>query len=457
MNAAVIKAFMASVGFQADDKSLKSALTKVAAFGAAVKAVATAIQAGVLKAAQTEAELARKAELLGTSTEKLREFDYAASASGLSLDQVTGAMEGLLKKFPRLGNGAKALELVSRNMASLSETQRRLYAQKLGLDPSLIPLLAGGLGKLRGEFQEMYGAIGLDGKRAAEASKGLTAEWGKLRVMGKMLASSALVPFMDKLADKFKGLREAAARHAGTFRQALDVVVKAVLAASQFISRMLERGAQLFGGFMDWMDSLTPGTQRLFKAMGVLAGAIALVFSPVLLVIGLVAGLLALLDDFATWAEGGESYFDWSWTKNLSLSFDGLKKGWEDLKQAIFGDIEMPKWLQEFLGWLQKAMDDVSEFFGWNKPAGEAAQGPAAQQAAVRTPQDFYDASMAFSPMAGYNWSPDEQGGNSVVQHNSTQIIVDGAKDPAAVGREVASQQDRVGANLVRLATQAAR
>ena len=84
--AARIAEFFASVGFQADEKSLKSALTKVAAFGASVSVLAGGVFASLVGIAKAEADIAAQADKLGTSSERLEELRYVAEQTGSSAD-----------------------------------------------------------------------------------------------------------------------------------------------------------------------------------------------------------------------------------------------------------------------------------------------------------------------------------------------------------------------------------
>ena len=61
--AARIAEFFASVGFQADERSLKSALTKVAAFGASVSVLAGGVFASLVGIAKAEADIAAQADV----------------------------------------------------------------------------------------------------------------------------------------------------------------------------------------------------------------------------------------------------------------------------------------------------------------------------------------------------------------------------------------------------------
>ncbi len=76
--AAPIAEFLASVGFAVDSKSLKSALAKVAGFGAAVSAAAGAALAGMIHISQAEKDLAAQVDLLGVPIEKMEQLKYIA-------------------------------------------------------------------------------------------------------------------------------------------------------------------------------------------------------------------------------------------------------------------------------------------------------------------------------------------------------------------------------------------
>ena len=98
--AARIAEFFASVGFQADERSLKSALTKVAAFGASVSVLAGGVFASLVGIAKAEADIAAQADKLGTSSERLEELRYVAEQTGSSADKLTAALESIASNKP---------------------------------------------------------------------------------------------------------------------------------------------------------------------------------------------------------------------------------------------------------------------------------------------------------------------------------------------------------------------
>ena len=434
MNPAVMKAFMASVGFQADEKSLKAALARVAAFGAAIKLATAAVYAATLRAAQGEAELARRAEQLGTTTERLREMEYAAADSGVSLDQVADAMETLVRKNPRIKDGAKALELAAARMKGLSLEQRRIYAQKLGLDPKLIHMLSSDLAGLRAEFKGFYAASGLDGKRSAEASKGLTAEWGKLLLVGKLLTQSALLPFMERLRIKSQELRKWLEANGERVRAVIGTAIGIFNRLSEVISRMVSRVGQALSWLAKKYESLGEQSKNFVKAMAILAGGMALLFAPALGLAALIGVVLLLLEDFVTWSDGGESYFDWQWLQDLINWFRDLDKALDNLAETLL-DL-LPDWLKD---WLDKGKAEIT---------AARAEGT----------WDPWGGDLAFAgltPQAAASGAATAGGGN-VTLHAQTDIHIQ-STDPLAAGRQAEAAQGRLNADLARNMRAAAR
>jgi hypothetical protein len=421
VNSGVIKAFLASVGFKADQKSLKTALATVAVFSAGVKLATAAIYSATMKAAEGEAELAGKAEQLGTTTDKLREMEYAASESGVSLDKVTGAMEALVKKNPRIRDGAKALELFSARLKGLSEPQRRLYAQRMGIDTSLIPMLTSDLSSLRQEFKTLSEASGMDGKRSAEAAKGVTAEWGKLLLIGKLLGKSALLPFMERLRDRFQRLRKWMLAIAGTIRTVMSTVLNIIGRLSDAINKLLSRALDMAVGFA----KLTTQSKQAVHFFVILAAAVAFVLAPMLMLVAVVAGLILLWEDFQTFAEGGESYFDWKWVKELQKAFADLRQKWEALKTSIRESA-----IGKLLGWDKADVDRQSRF-----TAG----------AGIAEPDVFMPWRDRFPPAFAGAGPVD----NSIHVESKSEFYVS-STDPEEAGREVEAAQKRANADLAR-------
>ena len=271
--AARIAEFFASVGFQADEKSLKSALTKVAAFGASVSVLAGGVFAALVGIAKAEADIAAQADKLGTSSERLEELRYVAEQTGSSADKLTSALESIASKNPRIKDTAAAFDLVSDRMRGMSELQRKLYAQRLGIDPTLIPMMTDDVAGLREEFRAMYAVAGTDAKAAAEESKGFLNELAKLKTLSGMLAKAVGLAFIGKIRRDIENLRRVIMENFGKIQRILQIVIgffmRVAGAIGAFVYRIIKWAGQLVG----WFDSLDDGQKKLVIGVGLLIAA----------------------------------------------------------------------------------------------------------------------------------------------------------------------------------------
>lgn len=327
----VIAEFLASVGFRADEQSLKSSLTRVAAFGVAVKLAAAGIFAGMVKVATAESEMALQAEKLGTTTDRLEELGYVAEQSGSSLDAVTRSMEALVSRNPRIKDAAKALEVVGNRMRGMSEVQRKLFADRMGIDRTLIPMLTSDVSELREEFRKMYAVAGTDAKQAAEASKGFLAELAKLKTVATMLTKAVAVTFIGRMRRDLVDLRKVVVENFGRIRRVMEFLISIVLRVSSVISAFVYRAVKVISGLVDWFDRLDDGQQRLVLGLVGLVAAwkllnLGFLATPMGMIITGLLGIIALVDDYLTFMEGGESYFDWSpWAATIDQVVQILK------------------------------------------------------------------------------------------------------------------------------------
>ena len=330
--AARIAEFFASVGFQADERSLKSALTKVAAFGASVSVLAGGVFASLVGIAKAEADIAAQADKLGTSSERLEELRYVAEQTGSSADKLTSALESIASKNPRIKDTAAAFDLVSDRMRGMSELQRKLYAQRLGIDPTLIPMMTDDVAGLREEFRTMYAVAGTDAKAAAEEAKGFLNELAKLKTLSGMLAKAVGLAFIGKIRRDIENLRRVIMENFGKIQRILQIVIGFVMrvagAIGAFVYRIIKWAGQLVG----WFDSLDDGQKKLVIGVGLLIAAwkmlnLAFLTTPLGMLITGLAGIVALIDDYLTFMEGGESYFDWSpWADTIKTCVDWLQR-----------------------------------------------------------------------------------------------------------------------------------
>lgn len=318
-----IAEFLASVGFQADEKSLGTALAKVTGFAAAISAAAGLALAGIMRVADGQVQLSRTADKLGTSIERMEELGYVAEQTGSSADAVARSMESLLAKNPRIKDAGAALELAGQRMAGMNDQARKLYASRMGIDPTLIPMLTSDVSALKGEFRAMYAVAGTDAKKAAEDSKAFLAEIGKLKTLSGMLAKAVGLAFIGEIRRDIENLRRVIMENFDKIRRLFEAVIGIVLRVAGVIGAFVGRVVTWAASLISWYDKLDGGHKKLVLGAASLLAAWKLLNAGFLATpIGaLVAGLTAivgLVDDYLTYMEGGESYQDWGpWADSI--------------------------------------------------------------------------------------------------------------------------------------------
>lgn len=313
---ASIAEFMASVGFAVDEQSMSGALAKVAGFGAAVAAAAGLAIAGVMRIAEGQVQLAKTADKLGLSIERMEELGYVAEQTGASAEAVASSLAALKEKNPYIKDAGKALEQVGQRMAGMSEQARKLYASRMGIDPALIPMLTQDVSALKGEFAAMYAVAGTDARKAAQDSKAFLSEIGKLKTLSAMLAKAVGLAFVGEIRRDVENLRRVIMENFDKIRRIFEAIIGVVLRVAgvigAFVTRMVKWGAALVG----WYDKLSDGNKKLILGATALLAAwkllnIGFLATPLGVVVAGLAGIVALVDDYLTYMEGGESYFDW--------------------------------------------------------------------------------------------------------------------------------------------------
>jgi hypothetical protein len=329
--AGTIAEFLASVGFKADGKSLKSALAKVAAFGVSMQAIAAGVTAGIMRVAEAQVAVARDAEKLRTSTERLEELRYVAEQTGAQTGALDSALQGLGSKYPRIKDTSVLFERMGRAMRGMTEEQRRAYAQRMGIDPTLIPMMTQDVSGLSAEFREMYALAGTDAKAATEASRGFLAEIGKLKTLAVTLAKAVSLAFIGRIRGDIEHLRRVIVENFGKVRAVLEFIISIVLRVSGVISAFVYRAVKTISALVDWFGNLDEGTRKLIIGAGLLLAAwkllnMGFLATPLGALIAGLAAVVALVDDYLTYMEGGESLFDWGpWAGTIQKVLDVLR------------------------------------------------------------------------------------------------------------------------------------
>lgn len=367
-----IREFLASVGFIADKASLKRSLATVTTFAASVKMITAGIYAGLINVATGEQEIAQKAKLLGTSSDKLQELGYIAEQTGSSMDAIVSSMNGLKSKNPYIKDSAKALEMFGKRLKGMNEQQQRLYASRMGIDPTLIPMLTRDVSGLKDEFKAMYGVATYDAKEAALASQGFLAEINKFKTMASLLAKSVALSFMGKIKKDVESLRRALVENFDKIKKALEWTISIVLRLSSIISAFVYRGIKIVSSFIGWLENLDDSQRKLVIGAGLLLAAwrllnLGFLATPLGMIITGLLGILALVDDYLTFMEGGESYFDWGpWAETIETVLSALKPMVDIIGGAFKGGLvnafHVLKSILDILGFISRTIWNLAKY-----------------------------------------------------------------------------------------------
>lgn len=292
----------------------------------------------------------KTSQSIGIAVESLQELQYAGAMSGVSAEEMSGAINILTrnmnaakggaeeqgKAFSKLGIKVKdssghlrgADEVMTEIADKLSDMpdgaeKTALAMQFFGKSGAhLIPMLnegADGLAELREEAREMGLVMSDDSTKAAEQ---LGDNLERLHNLSKGLwrqAIAPLLPDLNKLVEQFLKWRRANSELiAGKIREFLGTVLKTVRwlgGAMKFLIDNAEALKVVLGvagltttivGLAGWMTKL--GVAGVWAAVKT-AAAWALAAAPFIAIGALIAGFMLVFDDIRTYQEGGDSLY----------------------------------------------------------------------------------------------------------------------------------------------------
>lgn len=284
MAANIIESFFVSLGFEINtekldefEQKLQGAQSTVMAIGGIAAAAAGAIGLFVGKVAEGIDELGDFAELEQVSVEALQEIGYAAQLNGSSLEALKASVSGVNKTvgeaalgigrgaqtFEKLGMAAKnadgsvksfdqVLEEVAGKMEGLSRQEQIALAEKLGIDRSLIPLLAKGRGELEA-LREEARAFGIASEEDAAKAGALTDALDRTKFMLGALGKQIAVGFMPQVTAVLDGFRGWLVANRKIINSGVGGALKTVTA--------------IIGTLWDWTVRLADGAVRLVKRL----------------------------------------------------------------------------------------------------------------------------------------------------------------------------------------------
>lgn len=329
--AGIIAEFLAQVGFKTDEASLDSALGKVKGFGLGIAAIAGAAAAAVLAVADKYDELGRASERLDVPVAKLQELNYVAGQTGASADAVSASLSGIRAANPRIKDAAAALEKAGQNMRGMSRAAREAYASRMGIDPTLIPMLIKDTSALKAEWSSMYATAGIDAQAAAEGARGLMNELGGLKAIATMLGDAVSLTFVDRIRREIERLRRGIIDHFGAIKRVMEGVVTIALRIVGAVSAMAGRVIGWLMRVVEWFEGLDDSQQKVVLGIMAMLAAwrllnLGFLATPLGMIISGLAAIVALVDDYLTYMEGGTSFFDWGpWEGTITRVVTALK------------------------------------------------------------------------------------------------------------------------------------
>lgn len=542
MGVEVLQNFLARLGFEVDEagaaefnSTLVSGATRVAAFGAAIQAMAIGAYAAIYQIADSKSQLLTLADAIDVPVGKLEEMGFVAEQTGSSVDSLYSSLESIteqlggtaigqggLETFHRLGidvrdaNGelrdsVDVLMEVGKKLEGMDRAKATMFLGQLGIDRSLVRMLTSDVTDLQHAYREMYDAVGLDSQQAAEDSRAFVGEIKALKTMFKLLGDGVAAVFVSEMSQDVARFRKLIQENVGKIIPVLKTIIDVVLRIGKAFFGLTARLMTWVGMIVDWFSHLDSMTQTLI--LGVLGfGAawrwlnLAFIATPLGAIITGLIGLLALIDDFMVWKNGGDSLIEWGpWAEDIGEVMDGLSgllgllgQLWDVIKGPLFEVIGL--WGKHFLSTLGSILGAVASlvqavvrlFQGDFSGAAEAVKETffhlldiiTSTAETIKTVlgfmKDFIGDAISWAvdglaEMVGLGGSSDNSnapllgpspalaiasgggGGGDTSISSSTVIKVDGSGSPEATARAVSRQQNRVNADLVRHTKGAAR
>lgn len=377
-----IKEFLVGLGFKIDESSLKkfsdgigSATKKVTVLAAGVQAAAVTVGAAVTKMAQHMETLYYASQRTGASVQSLQAFTYAAGQLGVSAESARGSVEGLasfMRSTPSSSKFIESLGVATKDangqlrdttaiMVDLGEKfksmpyyRAKVYANALGINEETLRGLINGMGEFSAVYQEMYKKAGVNSEEAAKKSRVFMNElrtlgtafnllWQKISMGLLKVLTPFVKQFRERIMDNFQ-------RIAGHIERALDVVLRIAGFLGAVAMRMVEWFVSLDEATDGWSTALAAALVA-WRALN-LGFMLTPIGAVITAIVALGAAIVALVDDYQTWKEGGLSLIDWSvyepYIKKFSEGVIGIFNG-------------LKEWLTSFFQWFSEKWKMVTE------------------------------------------------------------------------------------------------
>ncbi|MFT1010939.1 transglycosylase SLT domain-containing protein [Enterobacter hormaechei] len=392
-----IRDYLVSLGFDIDgagqakfEATLKGVAANVVKLGAVVESTALAVVGFTTSIANGLDKLYWASQRTGATVNGIKALSYAASQTGSSAEAAQNSLESLAR-FMRNNPGAEGFlnrlgvqtrdasgkmrdmsaifTGVGQRLSIMPQYRANQYAQMLGIDENTLMAMRRGLGEFSSQYALTAKIIGLNTDAAAEKSnRFMTSMRGLVMVLGQA---------RDKIGSNLAGgltgsvnnLKKQLLDNWPKIEAVITKVVKGILFAADAISRMAWRVSQAVGGLIEWFKRLPPQVQQLIGLFAALVSAwrvlnTEFLKSPVGIILAIGTAILALIEDYQTWKEGGKSLIAWEkWEPEINAAIKSLSKLRDSVAEigaeiAKLLNIDLKNWS------LKSDIDNLTKQFG---------------------------------------------------------------------------------------------
>ena len=469
-----IKEFLVDLGFKVDEAGLtrftngvKSASERVAIFGAAVSAAAAGVFYGVAKIAENLDQMNDLADRVNTTVDAIERLSYAAQLAGSNADAAKNSLEGLsraaggasvgmgraVEVFKEIGiqvkdangklkNTDELLFEIGDKIKNYDRGKQLFILSRLGIDQTMLQTITGGLKEVQGEITDLYSATGYNANEAAKSAAVFMDALDRMKLTLSVISKVVGARLFKTLSQGMDNFRKTLVFNAPKIIDALEPILDIILRIGGAFFTLVGRVMSAVGVVVTWLKKAHDATGGWSTGILALAAAwkafnLAFLATPLGVIIGLGAAIAALVDDFLTWKEGGESFIDWGkWKPQIDQAVATF---------TTLGDVIL--WLWDVFS---KAFGGITKLLtGDFKGAWESVKGIADKITGLVTGNagniNLGSPALGPSPQAAAALN-----GNNQNLNQQTQIIVQGSSDPNATARSVAGEQNRVNGDMAR-------
>jgi Soluble lytic murein transglycosylase and related regulatory proteins (some contain LysM/invasin domains) len=392
-----IRDYLVSLGFDIDgagqakfEATLKGVAANVVKLGAVVESTALAVVGFTTSIANGLDKLYWASQRTGATVNGIKALGYAASQTGSSAEAAQNSLESLAR-FMRNNPGAEGFlnrlgvqtrdasgkmrdmsaifTGVGQRLSSMPQYRANQYAQMLGIDENTLMAMRRGLSGFSAEYQSMMQKTGFNADKAAiQSNKFMTSMRGFVSLLG-ILRDKVGSNLAGGLSGTLDNLSRRMLDNWPKIEGVITKVVKGILVAADAIGRVAWRMTQAIETLIEWFKRLPPQVQQLIGLFAALVSAwrvlnTEFLKSPVGIILALGTAILALIEDYQTWKEGGKSLIAWEkWEPEINAAIKSLGK----LRDSV-ADIgaEIAKLLNiDLKNWSLKGdIDNLTKQFG---------------------------------------------------------------------------------------------